>query len=207
MKNVSVLFSLILATVLIFSNAEFSNAQKKKSSGTARKSSSSQYNGKSGRVNIDDSYWIPNEVNDENGFTETMNCYSDNYYVINNRKIALLYSIAYWHNSPVSKTRYYCGFNFIDVTEGDDNSLLPLFKTSGTINKKLTFVWGDGKTSTTETVSDRSSTGLLFFNPTCLTFQKNFNKYKTFRVHVITSDGKDLSFDFNLIKRGPISIN
>lgn len=143
MYKISVILSLLLASVLILSNTEFINAQKKKSSTSGREVPSSQFNGKSGIVDVDDSFWIPNETNSENGISETLNCYSNNYYVINNRKIALLYSISYWSSSPLNKTRYYSGFNFIDVTE-DNNSLLPLFKTSGTTNKKLTIVWGGG---------------------------------------------------------------
>ena len=205
MKKFSVIISFLLAAVIFNSGSDLINAQKKKSTVSERKASSSKFNGKSGQVDIDDSFWIPNETNDVNGISENMNCYSDNYYVINNRKIALLYSISCWHNSPTSKTRYYCGFNFIDVT--DKNSMLPLFKTSGTANKKLTIVWGNGIRSSSETIDNRSSTGLLIYSPDCITFQNNFNRYKTFRVNVITADGKDLSYDFNLIRRGPLTIN
>lgn len=205
MKKSSVIISFLIGAVIIFSDAEFISAQKKKSSSGIRKSTSSQLNGKSGKVDIDDSFWIPTETNDVNGVAENLNCYSDNYYIINNRKIALLYSISFWSNSPTSATRYYCGFNFVDVT--DKNSMLPLFKTSGNINKKLTILWGNGKRSSAETIDNRTPTGLLIFSPNCITFQNNFNKYKTFKVNVITADGKDLSYDFNLIRRGPVTIN
>ena len=205
MKKVFIIFSTLLVVVILICGTAFVNAQKKRSSSSGRKASTSRFNGKSGNVNIDDSYWMPTETNDKNGTTKNLNCYSDNYYIINNRKIALLYSISNWKNSPTFTTQYFCAFNFIDIT--DENSMLPLFKTSGSANKKLTIVWGNGEWSSSETINDRSAQGLIIFSPASITFQNNFNKYMTFRVCVITADGKDLSYDFNLIRRGPVTIS
>lgn len=142
---------------------------------------------------------------------EAINCFSENFVVVNGRKIALTYGVNIWPYSSVSETLYSCGFVFSDVTDILDNkpgstdttSKLPKFAPYSKI-KKLTIVWLNNNTTTSLKIGNVLNNTIIVFNPYSTEFQKKLNRNKKFKVTVETTTGRKLDYYFNLSGMEPL---
>ena len=129
------------------------------------------------------------------GGTQTLERFSSNYYVINNRKIALILQLADWPASPTEKNRNFIGFYFADITD-KDTSIKPSFNISG--NKFLTMVFKKNGESVSLNTQDVDTSTLMVYNPQALKFIKTINEYGGFSMQITLSDGVVLKYDFEI---------
>lgn len=142
-------------------------------------------------------------VNDDGEIQQCM-CYSDEYYMIDSRKIALVYTFAYWPTSQFEQMKYACSFSFVDKTDEDgETRVVPSFNTNE--NAKLPLIWEDGQSGTL-TIDKVQSSSLTWWNPWSFKFQKLLNERKKFSVSITLSDGKNLRYHFDISQRGDINI-
>lgn len=127
--------------------------------------------------------------------TQTLERFSSNYYVINNRKIALILLLADWPASPTEKNRNFIGFHFADITD-KDTSIKPSFNISG--NKFLTMVFKKNGESVSLNTQDVDTSTLMVYNPQALKFIKTINEFGGFSMQITLSDGVVLKYDFEI---------
>lgn len=159
-------------------------------------------NDNTGTVDQDKTKWFRTD----DGNMEIVSCYSDNYYKINGRKIALCYTFLYWASSPYEVNKFVCGFSFIDTTnETGEGQNKPSFSTQQGANNKLVLMWENGQSSTL-TMDKVEPSQLLMFNPWAEKFQRILNENKKFSVNVTLADGQTLNFKIDISQRGSLNI-
>lgn len=129
---------------------------------------------------------------------------SDNYYIIDGRKIALFYQFIAFPNSPYEDQKYSVSFNFIDLTDGVDGAkIAPSFDTAN--NKELPITWNGGNGGVL-TMAKLKPTNIVAFYPLSYDFQKTLNQKQGFKVSVATTAGQSLQYNFDISQRGPLNI-
>ena len=160
--------------------------------------SASEYSDRTGKTEYDKSQWIF----DGSGETQTYAMVSDNYYVIDGRKIALLYLFGFTPNSPISDMKYSVGFSFFDITD-DGASNLPIFDKVN--NKELSIIWNNDVAGRLAMLR-LEPTNIITTGPHSYNFQKTLNNAKRFKVSVATTSGQSLQYDFDISQRDGLSI-
>lgn len=141
---------------------------------------------------------------DDDGEMQQYMCYSDEYYVIDGRKIALVYTFAYCPTSQYELLKYTCAFSFVDKTdENGETCVVPSFNTNE--NATLPLIWDDGKSGSI-TIDKVQSSLLIWWNPLSFKFQQLLNERKKFSVSVVLSNGTNLRFHFDISQREPLNI-
>lgn len=145
---------------------------------------------------------------------EILSCFSDNYNVVDGRKIALIYGADYWAESPVVETVFGVGFAFVDVSDilDENNSNYDKSRTrvpqfaKYTKGKKLSVNWLNNNTSSNIKIGNILRNTILIYYPNAMEFQKQVNRNKKFRVTVEISSGKKLNYYFDFSDLEPLPV-
>ncbi|WP_242385371.1 hypothetical protein [Phocaeicola sartorii] len=189
-KYLYVFMSCMLAVLMVGCGGKTSNSSSKAATEDSHMGTTEQ----------DKSKWI---YQDNNGM-QSYGMLSENYYVIEGRKIALFYQFFYWPNSPYDEQKYSVCFTFIDQTNGVDGAkIAPSFDTVN--NKELSIIWNGGNGGAL-TMSKLMPTNIVTFNPLSYKFQTVLNQKKSFKVNVATASGQSLQYNFDMSQRGALNI-
>lgn len=163
-----------------------------------------------GSEEFDETKWSVDQYSDSEGDFLMCGIWSDNYYVINERDIALRFVYQYWpaakrlpRQAPLSLT---CSFALGDITPGDGTTgIKPSFATEGNDNKQLSFIWNDGRAFSIS-MNAVKPTVLTWFQPYSGRFLKDLNNQGAFTVSVMLKDGQILKFHFDTSKRDKVNV-
>lgn len=195
-KTMKKAFLMYLACVVLFALTSCGN---KTSDESTNESATESTDVNTGKTEQDHTKWIYD--NTHKG-TEICGMLSDNYYIIDGRKIALYYQFGAFPTSPTPAQRYNLSFSFIDETN-DGSSVKPSFDTLN--NKSVGFTW-DGGNGGMLNIDKQNATSLVAFYPLAYEFQKGINDNKGVYVNVVTSTGQILKYHFDASQRGPLNI-
>lgn len=133
--------------------------------------------------------------------------FSNNYYELSGKKIALYYAIDYWPNSGHKETNYLVGIRLSNLTEALDpkkidgvetTKNIPRYSSSILKAKRIRVKWLNNNTTETVAISMIKNDVLMIFNPYSVSFQKKFNKNKKLCITIEISTGEKLNFTLDL---------
>lgn len=189
---------MLMACVVLFALSSCGGKSSNSSNNDAATESSSD--SRVGKTEQDKSKWI---YQDSNGM-QSYGMLSDNYYVIDGRKIVLFYQFFYWPNSPYEEQKYSVCFSFIDKTDGNDGAkITPSFDMAN--NKELSIIWNGGNGGVL-TMGKLKPTIIVAFYPLSYDFQNVLNQKQGFKVNVATANGQSLQYSFDMSQRGKLNI-
>lgn len=165
---------------------------------------SSLKEGSTGKVELDNSQWEFSTQQSDIGEVHFAGCLSENYYVIDGRKIALSYTFVFLPMVQLPEYRHTCTFAFRDVTDSSFTEFLPSFNTNST-NDFVTVVYSRNN-SDNYPIGEIHDENIIICSPAALNLQKKLNQFKEMYVSVTTSNGRQLFYEFNINARGPLEI-